>query len=119
MVYGNLLWGNTYKIYIKRIEVLQKRGIRIITNFSYNEPSSPLFKKTNILKVSDIHREHISTFIYRYVHVSLPRPLLQLFHFQYDIHGHHTRHSKDLRPPKINTDIMKRSFFYMMVPSSG
>ena len=110
LIYGNLLWGNTYKKYIKRLEVLQKRALRIITNSSYNEPSSPLFKRVKILKVSDIHRELIITFIFRYVNATLPLPLLQLFDFQYDIHGHNTRHSKDLRPPQFNTALMKRSF---------
>ena len=71
-----------------------------------------LFKRVKILKVSDIHRELIITFIFRYVNATLPLPLLQLFDYQYDIHGHNTRHSKDLRPPKFNTDIMKRSFLY-------
>ena len=54
----------------------------------------------------------IITFIFRYVNATLPLPLLQLFDFQYDIHGHNTRHSKDLRPPQFNTALMKRSFLY-------
>ena len=72
LIYGNLLWGNTFKKSIKRLEVLQKRAIRIITNFSYNEPSSPLFKRANILKVSDIHQEHMATFIYIQICSCLP-----------------------------------------------
>ena len=43
--YGILLWGNTYKKYLHKLEISQKKPIRTINRAMYNEPSSPLFKK--------------------------------------------------------------------------
>ena len=43
--YGNLLWGNSYKEYINKLEILQKKAIRCMSKAKYNEHSSPLFKR--------------------------------------------------------------------------
>ena len=40
--YGILLWGNTN--YLHRLEILQKRAIRLITNSNYIAHTEPLFK---------------------------------------------------------------------------
>ena len=54
--YGILLWGNTYKKYLHKLEISPKKPIRTINRAMYNEPSSPLFKKCNILKLQDIYK---------------------------------------------------------------
>ena len=69
----------TYKTHIKQIEVLQRKAIRAITKCNYNATTSPLFKKTKILKFSDIYNTQISTFMYDYSTSNLPIPLAQIF----------------------------------------
>ena len=64
LIYGCLLWGNTYKTRIKQIEVLQRKAIRAITKCNYNATTSPLFRKTKILKFSAMYNTQISTFMY-------------------------------------------------------
>ena len=72
---GCLLWGNTYKTYIHKLEVLQRKAIRVITNSKYNTSSSQLFKKTKILKLGDIYNTQISMFMYDYTTSTLPTSL--------------------------------------------
>ena len=55
LYYGNLLWGSAYKSHTQRLVVLQKKAIRIIAKTKYNDHTSPIFKKYNILKLPDIH----------------------------------------------------------------
>ena len=54
LLYGIILWGGTYQKYTKRLNIMQKRAVRTIMNATYNEHTSPLFKATNILKLTDI-----------------------------------------------------------------
>ena len=49
LIYGLVVWGNTYPINIKPLFILQKRTIRIITFLKFDEHSSQLFKLANIL----------------------------------------------------------------------
>ncbi len=112
LIYGIRLWGNTLQKYIKTLEVSQKRAIRAITGAKYNEPSSPLYKRLNILRISDICKLQLCQFMYDYVHQDLPSSLLQIYSLQCEIHNHNTRHSDDPRPPRASTDTMKRSLLY-------
>ncbi len=50
LLYGNIVWGNTYRKYLNKLEILQKKAIRAIANLSYKEHTSPLYKNLDILK---------------------------------------------------------------------
>ena len=57
-----------------------------MTGSNYNDPSSPLFKCMHILKLKDIHNLHVEQFIYEFVNIMLPSPLLSIFECQSDTH---------------------------------
>ena len=46
LIYGIVIWGNTYPTNIKPVFILQKRAIRLITFSKFDEHTSPLFKIT-------------------------------------------------------------------------
>ena len=52
--YGLPVWGYADEIYIKKINIIQKKAIRAITFSKYREHTSPLFKKMEILKLNDL-----------------------------------------------------------------
>ena len=54
LTYGIILWGNTYKTTHQPIFILQKRAMRLITFFRFDEHSSPLFKSLEIIKFKDL-----------------------------------------------------------------
>ena len=45
------VWRNTEKYNIDRLQILQKRAVRFITNSDYLKRTDPLFKALKILKV--------------------------------------------------------------------
>ena len=49
--YGMLLWGS----FSNKIENLQKKAIRILTDSRYHEHTEPLLKAYGLLKVQDIY----------------------------------------------------------------
>ena len=71
--YGNLLWGKNPK----RIVILQKKCLRIITKSRYNDHIEPICKSLSILKVQDIHIMKKLCFYYRYLNNKLPTYLTE------------------------------------------
>ena len=66
--YGSLVWGSKYK----RIEKLQKRAIRTITNSNYIAHTEPLFKQLGLLKMQDMFYMKILKFLHKLYSHSLP-----------------------------------------------
>ena len=77
--YGLVVWGNTYPTNINPLFILQKRAVRTMTFCKLDEHSSPLFKQTNILKLSDLIKFQISIFMYKFHRNQLPRCLIAIF----------------------------------------
>ena len=63
-----LAWGHKHK----KLTILQKRAIRILTSSKYNAHTEPLFKHLNQLKLSDIYTLNLLKFYYKFENNSLP-----------------------------------------------
>ena len=61
--YGILIWGHNYE----RIEKLQKRAVRFITQSKYLAHTDPIFIKLNLLKIQDIFKLNQLKFYYKYL----------------------------------------------------
>jgi hypothetical protein len=109
-LYGILLWGNAYKKDIQKLEVLQKKSLRIIHNAMYNAHTLPLFKQSGILKIQELHRLQLGLLMYRFTHSCMPSSMMHIFTYKYD--AHHTRHGRDPCLPKMTTEVARRSFLY-------
>ena len=79
LLYVIQLWGNAYHKYIGKLEIAQRQAIRTVGNSRYNEASSPIFKRLNILKLKDLYDIHVKLFVYQFVNVLLPVSLLTVF----------------------------------------
>ena len=112
LLYGIQLWGNAYHKYIGKLDIAQRKTIRAVGNARYNEASSPIFKRLNILKLKDLYDLHVKLFLFKFVNVLLPISLLRVYKYHGDEHEHNTRHSTHPRCPIVNTEIMHRSFLY-------
>ena len=66
--YGILLWGYDHK----RISILQKKPIRIITLGKYLAHSEPLFKRSNKLPIEDIFTLNQLKFCFKLINNKLP-----------------------------------------------
>ena len=77
--YGIAAWGAAKCQYIEKIEKLQKKAVRCISNSRYNSHTEPLFGKLKLLKISDIFDLAIQTIMYKYGNWKLPRSLDNMF----------------------------------------
>ena len=110
LTYGCMLWGNSYKKYLQKIQVLQKKAMRIICHAKYNASASPLFKDKNILKLDDLYKLHTCQFMYRLYTQTLPRPLVGMLTQNIDVHNRLTRHRNDFVHTMSRNNIVQRSF---------
>ena len=67
--YGLLIWGKESH----RVDTLQKKAIRQVTNSTYNAHTTPLFKREGVLKVQDMFKLRLLKFYYKLSYGLLPQ----------------------------------------------
>jgi len=77
--YGLILWGGANKNIMNELTLLQKKAIRIINKQKPFEHTSPLFKHSNVLKLSDLYHYNVAQFMFKFYHNLLPKSLNKLF----------------------------------------
>ena len=109
LIYGIVIWGNTYPTNIQPLLILQKRSIRIITFSKFDDNSSPLFKQTNILKLTDLIFFHVSLFMFKFHNRLLPAVFENYFISTSKVHNYNTRLSSQLACslPRVRTNYGK------------
>lgn len=104
LIYGIIIWGNTYKTNVKPLTVLQKKAIRIITFSPFRTHSSPHFKELNLLKFPDIVQFCTVLFMHQYLCDTLPIIFTEFF--KEHKHNYNTRLSSKstFALPKVRTN---------------
>ncbi len=106
---GLLLWGYS----CKRVEILQKKSVRIISISKYNAHTEPILKHLKLLKISDILKLQTLKLYYRYKHGQLPIYLQNMpFYPNQDIHDHNTRSRRQVHHGRPSHVFAKKSLRY-------
>ena len=97
LIYGNLIWGNTYKTRLQKIMNIQKKLMRLITFKSYSEHTESIFKKLEILNIYQVNDFLTSLFMFRYFNLkNLPEIFVNYFITNKEVHHDNTRKSSQL-----------------------
>lgn len=100
-LYGNIVWGGTNVQHLRPLQLLQKKIIRLITNSSYLAHTSPLFKQTNVLKLTDLHNYLLCLHMF-----TLKQNNNAIFEC---VHNHYTRHREDARSAFQRLSVAQKS----------
>ena len=85
--YGIKCWGYA----CSHLETIQKKAIRVMANAKSNSHTSPIFKRHNILKISDLFKLNCLKMHYRIEH-GLAAPIFRTLHTRnWELHDHRTR----------------------------
>ena len=106
LIYGCNVWGLTKEENIEKIEVLQKKCVRILTFSPFNSHTHDIFKDLGILKVRDVIEMHQLKLVFDFFNCSLPSDLMTLFTRASDVHPTQVLNSSlnsHLYVPRINT----------------
>ena len=91
LTYCNIIWGNTYKSNLKKLETLQKKAIRIMGNIGFREHTNPVFHKFKCLKLEDLINLKNLSVIYKANGKELPQNVQSLFTKCSQIYNYNTR----------------------------
>ena len=89
ITYCLLAWGNANKNILKTNNILQKRAIRRIYQAHYNSHSEPIFKKFNILKISDQYELDVVLFMNKFPNKKLPTSFHDMFRYNHEVQASH------------------------------
>ena len=122
--YGILLWGGASMALLKKIDVMQKKLIRLVNGLDYNAHTILFFNKCRVLKVADMYKCELSVFLFSVIHHQLPNPICCLFTPNEKIHCHDTRQKMMPHVVRHTTHKTTKSLFhtalqeYQQVPSN-
>ena len=114
LLFGLPVWGSTFTTSLNKLQTLQNKAIRIITNSDIRTPITPKYYELGILKLSDLYTYEIAKLMHQHSRHTLPLPLSSLFNKTSTIHSRHTRTNalNNLYPPKYSTNRCQNSFRY-------
>ena len=112
LLYGILVWGKAYKTNLQPLQITQKRLLRIITKSEYLANTAPLYKRLKIMKIFEIYKLRICTFVYLYTLNALPNVFQNIYVNNSRIYSHNTRQRNNYNIPTCKIDIKKNSVLY-------
>ena len=89
--YGLIVWGQTFTSYIDPIFKLQKKAVRSISFQPHLSPSLPIFKDLKLLKLFDIFKVRLLTFVYDSSNKTSPCCFHNFYLFSSSVHWYSTR----------------------------
>ena len=107
--YGNLIWGETYKIRIQKIMNIQKNIVRLMMFKSYMEHTEMVFKELGILDIFKINDYLTGMFMFQYHRKNLPEQFSNYFVCVGQILKHNTRNSSKLYKRYKRTNYVKQT----------
>ena len=112
--FGLPIWGSTYPTYIQKLQRLQNKAIRIISNASRKNSVTPLYKKYGVLKLADLFNYEMAKIMYQFSKQTLPSHLNYLFTPLLTVHERCTRSKTKLNlyVPKFSTSRCQNFFKY-------
>ena len=93
LLYGITVWGQTYDSYLDPILKLQKKAVRAISHEHFVSHTLPIFKNLKLLRLQDIFRVKILSFVYESLNKINPSCFHDFFSLNSRIHQHFTRQS--------------------------
>ena len=107
------VWGCCTEADLKRLQILQNRAARIVTNSAYDAHSLPLIKGLCWLTVKELIRFETATTVFKSVNQLCPDYMAQMFQRQREQAMRTLRNTEtDLKLPLFRTNNGQKSFAY-------
>ena len=107
LMYCNHVWGNACSVYLNKLNVLQKKVVRIIAGVKPKTSTADLFHKLHIMKVKDLNIFWIAQVMYHVYTSEVITVFQRLFSTNRNIHTHETRQSDHFNTPLYHKNLVK------------
>ena len=101
--YGILTYGLTTSTNMKKIQVIQNKLLKVISNQKYRTPTNELHNSLELLKVKDIFTQELLTFVQDFNNNKLPSVFNNYFTKFNDYHSINTRNKDNFIVPRFKT----------------
>ena len=71
LLYGLLVWGNTYPTYLSKLITLQNKALRIVTKSGWYQNVLPLYQKFNLWNLQNLHKFETAKFMHNQINQRL------------------------------------------------
>ena len=111
--YGITIWGSSADSILYRLNILNKRAIRIINKKHMYHHTKPLMKNMKIFDIKDIYFYNIGIFMSKILNDECDNKLyLNKFTLLSQHHSYTTRHSNCFQLPKYRLSLSQNSIFF-------
>ena len=93
LLYALPIWASTYPTYLKRLQVLQNKAIRIISRIQPRESTTKHYFNLKIFLIEELHNFETTKIMHKASTNSLPSPLNLYFKKVDNVHNRATRSS--------------------------
>ena len=91
LTYGSQIWGQSCNKHVSRLQRIQNKALRIINFANFRDPCTPLYHKSEILKISDQLKIQNFLIVHNSLNGHLPLPLKDSFQIAAETHSINTR----------------------------
>ena len=91
LLFGIVLWGSTCSSYQSKLQILQNKAIRIISNCNRRISITTFYHKLGILKIPELYKFEIAKLMHQHSWQNLPPTISNLFKPLSNIHNRITR----------------------------
>ena len=85
------MWGNTFPTHISKLPRLQNKAIRIVSESSWNETATPLYKALKIMPLPLLLHFSTAKFVHNHIRLRLPLQFDNHFTLTKRAHSNNTR----------------------------
>ena len=111
--YRCLVWGCAGDTILQKLQKIQNRAFRIVTNSPFDEASLPLISQLGWLNIREMVDFEIATMVYKSLHGLAPPYMQDMFHKLSDCRKRVLRSTEtDLEIPRYKTSNGQHSFLY-------
>ena len=111
LIYCIHVWGSAYETHLRKLKILQKKVIRIISGVPPRSHTDPLFSDLKILKFNNLYRYYVALFMYKLTLGKLPN-IFPMFVLNSHVHEHGTRQAHHYHLPPCRTNLIKMSLSF-------
>ena len=103
LLYCNILWGGTCPTHLNKVEIMQKKCIRIIGGAPFNSHTAPLFNSLGLLNLYDIHKFIVNQHMFKEINKG---------NFSTSTHPYSTRQSNLIESSFQRLSTTQKSIYY-------
>ena len=79
LLYGIIIWGNTFPTYMQKLNALKNRAIKAISGTHFRNAVNPIYVQQKILQIDDLYKLEVAKMVFCCIHNKAPSFLLNYF----------------------------------------